>query len=175
MSIWRDHAERCAPCSGSQLFGGRVIGCSGSRVHSTPEEIASASPSLTSSLPCRTLHREKDAANNENRYFPNAVCYASHADSRDKTQSRASGLKALGLYHHRRFGRRLRALLGAVHRGSQRPISESENCFLPNMHRFTSFSERPELVSSSVWSILSFNSLNLMFATSASCRTAHHD
>jgi hypothetical protein len=59
-----------------------------------------------------------------------------------RPRSRANGLMSTGLVRPHVALRRFRALLGAVHRGSQRVILRSENCFLPSIHTFTSFRKR---------------------------------
>lgn len=90
----RDHAERCAPCSGSQLCGG-WIGCFGSRVHARIRK----SP--------RYLHHARDffvrpKTTRAQQTTSIVTCLIQYVTSRTiirttRSRSRATGLKPMGL------------------------------------------------------------------------------
>ena len=79
--------------------------------------------------------------------MPYAVGSISHDDSHDETQVPGQRSHIHGACTTTGVvSRRLRAALGAVHRGSQREIVRSENCFLPTIHTLTSFRKRQTLL-----------------------------
>ena len=95
----------------------------------------------------RATQDDRSAANDEHRYLPYAVSYISHDDLHDETQIPGQRPHIHGACTTTGVAsRRLRAVLRAVHRGSQQEISRSENCFLPGIHTFTSFRKRQILV-----------------------------
>lgn len=99
-----DHAERCAPCSGSQLFGDRMIGCSGSRVHldrirKSPRYLHRCCKSLLCDFD------RKNAVNDEISTCPFRYVTPRTMIRTTRSMSRASGPAGSypwGLYHPRR-------------------------------------------------------------------------